>query len=236
MGDPGDYNWAITQEQAIGPQIHRIIRERIVCADLLPGTRLSEADLARQYDLSRQPVREAFIKLADEGLLEIRPQRGTYVRKISVPAVLDARFVREAIEADIARFVATSPDPAMIARLHELIKLQREVAHGEARWFLALDHDFHRCLAEAAGKTYAWKIVEDVRAQLDRVRYLSYFQFSMDDIIEQHVSIVSAIESRNPDAASAAMRQHLREILHTLPDIARSRSELFDNADSALST
>ncbi|MFH1804728.1 MAG: GntR family transcriptional regulator [Pseudomonadota bacterium] len=236
MGDPGDYNWAITQEQAIGPQIHRIIRERIVCADLLPGTRLSEADLARQYDLSRQPVREAFIKLADEGLLEIRPQRGTYVRKISVPAVLDARFVREAIEADIARFVATAPDPAMIARLHALIKLQREVAHGEARWFLALDHDFHRCLAEAAGKTYAWKIVEDVRAQLDRVRYLSYFQFSMDDIIEQHVSIVSAIESRNPDAASEAMRQHLREILHTLPDIARSRSELFDNADSALST
>lgn len=104
---------------------------------------------------------------------------------------------------------------------------------GDAQSFLKLDHDFHRCLAEAAGKTYAWKIVEDVRAQLDRVRYLSYFQFPMDEIIDQHVQIVSAISSRDPETASAAMREHLREILHTLPDISCSRSELFDDANPA---
>ena len=226
MGDPEQNDWEITHDQAVGPQIHRIIRERIVCTDLLPGVRLSEAELAKHYNVSRQPVREAFIKLADEGLLEVRPQRGTYVRKISVAAVLDARFVREAIEADIARFVA---------RLEQLFTDQRKAMEGDARAFLKLDHDFHRCLAEAAGKTYAWKVVEDVRAQLDRVRYLSYFQFPMNEIIEQHIRIVSAITSRDPEAASAAMREHLREILHTLPDIARSRTELFDNANSTLS-
>ena len=103
MGDPEQKDWEITQDQAVGPQIHRIIRERIVCTDLLPGVRLSEAELAKHFNVSRQPVREAFIKLADEGLLEVRPQRGTYVRKISVAAVLDARFVREAVVRTLLR-------------------------------------------------------------------------------------------------------------------------------------
>ncbi|MCC9621416.1 GntR family transcriptional regulator [Thalassospira sp. MA62] len=234
MDNPQLKDWEISQDQAVGPQIHRIIREWIVCTDLLPGARLSEAELAKHFNVSRQPIREAFIKLADQGLLEVRPQRGTYVRKISVAAVLDARFVREAIEADIAGFVAKEPDSDFIARLEQLIIDQRKAMEGDAQWFLKLDHDFHRCLAEAAGKTYAWKVVEDVRAQLDRVRYLSYFQFPMDEIIEQHVRIVSAIANRDCEAASVAMREHLREILHALPDIARSRSELFDDASSAL--
>ncbi|WP_412778313.1 GntR family transcriptional regulator [Thalassospira lucentensis] len=233
MADPEQNDWEITHDLAVGPQIHRIIRERIVCTDLLPGVRLSEAELAKHFNVSRQPIREAFIKLADEGLLEVRPQRGTYVRKISVAAVLDARFVREAIEADIARFVAKEPNDRFLTRLEQLIIDQKKVMKGDAQSFLKLDHDFHRCLAEAAGKTYAWKIVEDVRAQLDRVRYLSYFQFPMDEIIDQHVQIVSAISSRDPETASAAMREHLREILHTLPDISCSRSELFDDANPA---
>lgn len=235
MGAPQQNDWEITNDLAVGPQIHRIIRERIVCTDLLPGMRLSEAELAKHYNVSRQPVREAFIKLADQGLLEVRPQRGTYVRKISVAAVLDARFVREAIESDIASFVATAPDDRFLSHLGQLITDQKKAMKDDANSFLKLDHDFHRCLAEAAGKTYAWKIVEDVRAQLDRVRYLSYFQFPMDEIIDQHVRIVSAITSKNPEAASEAMREHLREILHTLPDISRSRSELFDDVNFASS-
>lgn len=236
MNSPVQTDWEITQDQAVGPQIHRILRERIVCTDLIPGTRLSEAELAKTYNVSRQPVREAFIKLADQGLLEVRPQRGTYVRKISVADVLDARFVREAIESDIAAFVARTPDETLIARLDHLIRLQRDAEKNDARAFLKLDHEFHRCLAEAAGKTYAWKIVEDVRAQLDRVRYLSYFQFPMNEIIDQHVEIVSAITKHDPETASAAMREHLREILHSLPDIARSRKELFDDAETASSS
>ncbi|OSQ35956.1 GntR family transcriptional regulator [Thalassospira mesophila] len=235
MIDPGENNWSVSPDQAVGPQIHRIIRERIVCADLLPGVRISEAELARSYDVSRQPVREAFIKLADEGLLEIRPQRGTYVRKISVSSVLDARFVREAIEADIASYVASNPADGAIDRLRELIAAQRSAMKNDAKSFLSLDHDFHRCLAESAGKTYAWKVVEDVRAQLDRVRFLSYFQFSMEDIVAQHEAILTAIEAGDAQQAGAAMRRHTREILLTLPDIAKSRSELFDNADPVLS-
>ena len=88
-------------------QMHALLRRRIVTGDLRPGMRLSEQDIADQYDLSRQPVREAFIRLAAEGLLEVRPQRGTFVTRINMDWVLDTRFIREATEADIAAYART---------------------------------------------------------------------------------------------------------------------------------
>ncbi|RVI35555.1 GntR family transcriptional regulator, partial [Sinorhizobium meliloti] len=92
--------------EAVGPQVYRILREQIIQAELAPGARISEAEIARSLSISRQPVREAFIKLAEEGLVQVLPQRGTYVTRISTASVMDVRFVREAIEADIVRQVA----------------------------------------------------------------------------------------------------------------------------------
>ncbi len=102
---------------AVGPQLHRLLRERIVRNDIEPGARLSEAEIAAAYAVSRQPVREAFIKLAEEGLVEVRPQRGTFVRKIGIASVMDARFVREAVEADIVRMLAKSATDGVVEAL-----------------------------------------------------------------------------------------------------------------------
>src|SRR5690606_41732276 len=101
MLDLKQQDWTVDQSASLTPQLYRILRERIISADLIPGSRISESEIARSYSLSRQPVREAFIKLAEDGLVEIRPQRGTLVRKITPEAVMDARFVREAIETDL---------------------------------------------------------------------------------------------------------------------------------------
>ncbi|MFP1633630.1 GntR family transcriptional regulator [Zhengella sp. ZM62] len=217
---------------AVGPQVYRLVRERIIRGDLEPGTRISESEIAGGYDVSRQPVREAFIKLAEEGLLEIRPQRGTFVRKIAIPSVMDARFVREAIEADIVRLLAQSSVPGLEEELRGLLAAQaKAAAAGEWLRFVELDERFHRVLASGAGKTYAWNVVESVKAQMDRVRHLSAQRFPMDKLIEQHTAIVDGIAGHNPDAAERAMRAHLREILNDLPAIAGSRPEFFEDAD-----
>ena len=82
--------WSLDPATPITRQISRILRERIIQNDLKPGDRLSESEVARIYDVSRQPVREAFIRLADQGLLAVLPQRGTIVSRIGYAAVLDA--------------------------------------------------------------------------------------------------------------------------------------------------
>ena len=163
----------------VGAQVYALLRERIINMTLLPGQRISEAEIANSLETSRQPVREAFIKLSDDGLLEVRPQRGTYVRRISLQAVKDARFVREAIEADIVRLVAELSDAALIADLRDQLTEQAAVGENETASFMRLDERFHETLATAAGKPFAWSVIRDIKFQMDRVRYLSAQQFPL---------------------------------------------------------
>ena len=216
---------------AVGPQIYRLLRERIIRNDLEPGGRISESEIAAEYAVSRQPVREAFIKLAEEGLVEVRPQRGTFVRKIATSAVMDARFVREAIEADIIKQLAAARVPGLDAELQAQLADQAAVAGRDPVRFIELDERFHRTLAEAAGKTYAWNVVESVKSQMDRVRHLSARRFPMEKLVSQHKAIVDAIVKCDPVAGEAAMRSHLREILNDLPAIAAGKPEFFDDGD-----
>ncbi|RCS25334.1 GntR family transcriptional regulator [Phyllobacterium salinisoli] len=216
-------------EKAVGPQLWHAIREWILRGELLPGARLSEVDLANVFGVSRQPVREAFIKLAEESLLEIRPQRGTYVSRIRIDAVTSARFVREAVEADIVRLVAAQPSDELIHDLERLLDEQRLVAEGpEPQGFLALDEQFHRRLAEAAGQGPGWEILQPLKTQMDRMRYLNARHFPRDRLITQHADVVSAIRERDPDAAEAAMRGHLRQILDDLPVMAAALPDFFE--------
>ena len=215
--------------EAVGPQVYRILRERSIQAELLPGERLSESDAAKSLSVSRQPVREAFIKLSEEGLVQVLPQRGTFVTKISVASVMDVRFVREAIEADIVRHVAESHAPETIAELRRQLHEQSKVPHDDRAAFLKLDELFHRTLAAAAGKVYAWSVIESVKAQMDRVRFLSVDDMHVGKLIEQHERIVDGIAAGDKAAAEQAIRLHLREILTSLTEIARFRAELFDD-------
>lgn len=223
--------WAVDHLTAITPQVTRILRERIIRIDLTPGDRISEAEVAQQYGVSRQPVREAFIKLAEEGLLEVRPQRGTFVTRIGYFGVLDARFLREAIEADIAKIVASAPDSAVVASLRRQLDRQEAVGGHNPAEFIGLDDKFHRSLAEAAGKAGAWKQIEGLKSQMDRVRYLSLGCFRVDTLVAQHRAVVDRIEAGDIPGTNSAIRHHLREVLKDLPQIVQSNRKFFDLPD-----
>ena len=217
----------------VAPQIHAILRQQIIRNQLTPGSRMSEAEWATAFAVSRQPVREAFIKLANEGLLDILPNRGSFVKKISPAAVMDARFVREAIEADIVRLVAEDHDAAVDRELANQIEHQkRAVETDDPDSFIALDELFHQTLAEAARKLGAWAVIQSQKAQMDRVRYLSLVEHNTAKLLEQHGAIVSAIAAHDASAAESAMRSHLRRILKDLPEIAQEKPELFEPGDA----
>jgi len=212
---------------SISNQIHQRLRDEIVQAVLTPGMALSEAEIATRYQVSRQPVREAFIRLAQEDLVEIRPQRGTYVRRIAASSVLDAHFVRDAIEAAIVRDAAAKAGQADVEVLYAQIDCQVS-AHTNAE-FLAFDEALHEGIARVAGHLPAWRVVNQVKAQMDRVRYLSYGEVSpIDKLVQQHRAIVDAIAAHDEEAAQIAVLRHTAEILRQLPELVERYPEMFE--------
>jgi GntR family transcriptional regulator, rspAB operon transcriptional repressor len=228
-------SFAVRPAEAIAPQVFRALRSAIVTLQLKPGQLLSETEIAQRFCVSRQPVREAFIKLAEAGLVEVRPQRGTFVIPITARDVLNARFIREAIEVAVVGELAERTTPMVIGALRRLISEQRRAAFNDD-WpaFLASDEAFHKMLAESAGHAHAWRMLESIKAQMDRVRYLSFSGASpFPLLIRQHAAIVEALSRGKRAAAEAAMRQHLREILTALPAIAAEHPALFEASEAA---
>lgn len=221
----------LNQRDAVVPQIYGLLRQAIVTAKLVPGQSLSEKDMAERLGVSRQPVREAFIKLADAGLVEIRPQRGTFVMKISARSVENSRFVREAIEVAILDEAVGRLSPQFLALQRDVIARQRQAAeNADFEAFFALDEAFHRGFTEAVGRGHAWKIIEGDKAQWDRVRFLTLPKASpMQHLASQHETILDAVEQGRLDDAKAAMRVHLREALKTLDVVVAEYPELFED-------
>lgn len=218
--------------QAVGPQLRTILRSRIIRNDLKPSCSVSETGLAKTYNVSRQPVREALITLLNEGLVEIRPQRGTFVKRIDLESVLNGRFVREAVEADIIRIIAKNPDKTLLASLRKQLTEQRKCKTGSADKFIELDEQFHRTLADAAGMHKVWDFLEATKSQMDRVRFLTFEDFPTQTLVEQHQLIVDCIDDAAPGRAQTVMRNHLREILRVLPQLLERYPEYFDHVEA----
>lgn len=211
-------------------RLERDLRRAIVELRIRPGARLSEQEIASRYGVSRQPVREALIGLAKTRLVEIYPQRGTVVARISVQKMMEARFVREAIEVAVVRRACEVFHPQHRARLDDLLERQAEAARRDDRLaFHRPDELFHMTLAQGAGCELAWDAIVDIKAHMDRVCHLTLDEgSSMSTLVAQHRAIIDAIDRREPAAAEAALRSHLTEILKALPIVEARHADLFE--------
>lgn len=211
-------------------RIFEALSQEIIRLELLPGTRLSEVEVSRKFSVSRQPVREAFIKLEDAHLVEIRPQRGSFVKLISQREVFDVRFIREAIEIAFVEKAIKNATAADFAMLDDIIAQQKKIPEHEHEAFLKLDDAFHRQIAEIAGCESAWSVLSRLKVQMDRVRFLSFPNTSpMHILIRQHEDIVSEMKNASIPGAVAAMKMHMEEILISLPKIAAENPSLFSD-------
>lgn len=194
--------------------IHAKLRHELVTLRLPPATRLSENELALRFGTSRAPVREALIRLADEGFIDILPQRGSFVSRISIGAMRRARFVREAIEISVVRQAATNGLSKAVRSDIDRAIANQIAARDDAEKFTLADDAFHRSLVEGIGIAQLWSVLEREKAQFDRVRFLSLPHTTpVEVLVEQHKAIVSAIDARKPDAAADAMHAHMSEVL-----------------------
>jgi len=208
--------------------VFEALYDAIVSFQLTPGTKMSEAEVAKQMDVSRQPVRDAFFRLSELGFLLIRPQRATLVTKISVSAVQQAAFVRTALELACLKDAIAQLDAEGEARLDRIMDAQADAVKAQdSTKFHELDDALHQTLCQIGGRSYVWSLIKEQKAHMDRVRFLS-LPFSSPDAYEDHKVIHQAIIDRSQDRAKDLMRTHLSRIFALLEQTRKENGAYFE--------
>lgn len=209
------------------------LHSQIILLELSPGTKMSEVEVAKALGVSRQPVRDAFYRLSKLGFLSIRPQRATLVSHISSTAVLQARFIRNAIEAETVRTACRVLTPEDFSGLDAVLDAQNKaVKAGDPVSFHQLDDQFHREICERAGLAFTWDIIREYKAHMDRVRFLS-LAFASNDAFNDHIEVMEAIRARDEERAMKHMRIHLSRIKEQIIRIRADHVQYFADESDA---
>lgn len=206
------------------------LHAEIVSLRLLPGDKISEADVASQFGVSRQPVRDAFSRLANQDLLLIRPQRATEVKRFSAREIEKSRFVRAAIETEVLRRAAKLCDADGAAMLDAAIKTQDEaLAERKIDAFSSLDYEFHRTLCVIAQADFAFEVIMEEKAKVDRLCQLGLSKESrMPELIEDHRKIAEAVKAHDVDTAVEVGMFHLARLDETIVMISATNANYFE--------
>ncbi|MRV70315.1 FCD domain-containing protein [Duganella sp. FT92W] len=214
-----------TFDLAKGPsastQIYDYLRAKIVSLEFTPGTVLPRPELARFFNVSVTPVRDALLRLEEEGLVDIFPQHATRVREVDLDSARHAQFLRLALELEVARTLASQEDSSVPARLRQLVETQRSCwARKDVEGFIAADQEFHRHLFTAANAERLWHTLRARSGNMDRLRRLHLpLNNKAESVLRQHAELVDAIEQRDPALAEDRVRRHLGGTLSQLNDL-----------------
>lgn len=204
--------------------------DAIVSLELLPGTKLSEADIARRFGVSRQPVRDAFNKLEAQDLLLIRPQKATQVRGFSMERIAHARFVRLAVELEVIRSACDVWEQSHSDQIAANLAAQKRVVEqGIAEEFHRLDYEFHKLICALGGHPLAFTTIQECKKKIDRLCVLSLGrQSEAATLYGDHRALAEALADRNLDAASAIVREHLGRLDDTITQIHAKHMDYFE--------
>lgn len=192
-------------------RVQEALSQSILNGDLGSGSALSVPDIARQLNVSRSPVREAVLALVAKGLAVEHPRRGVVVTTIEPEDLMAIHEVREFLESCAARYCASRIDDAGIASLREVMLAQeRAVDEHKAEGYFRSNADLHRLIAEHSGNSRLVAIMQPLENQMRIALHRVSADIShMRRGYSEHLRIVDAITSHDPDGAETAMRQHI---------------------------
>ena len=225
-------NIKIDRGQRTPEQVFQQLRDLIVKLKLKPGDRLSEQDMAKTFGVSRTPVREAVIQLANLGLVKVLPQRGTFVSKLRQDLLYEAVFIREALEEAVISAMAQNPDKTVIDAAQKLINQQKKAAKAKDVFeFKVLDDQFHMNFADATGFMRVGSMIEAEKSHMDRLRYLGLAEVrgEFTGVIAQHQSILDAVAAGDRKAAVAHTQEHIQRIVTVINLTREAHPDYFDD-------
>lgn len=204
--------------RTIADRIYAELRRDLMLLEPEPGSPLDMKVLAERLGVSRSPVREALLRLAGEGLVDIMPQRGTFVSRIDSDRAREERFFRESLEIPaLGLFVGEAEEPLFTRCRDDMaaaLETQRLAAgRGDFEAFFASDDDFHQAIFTGAGKRRCWEAVLAMSGHYRRLRFLSLRSRSLPEmLLQDHGELFRFISERNEEGSLSAIRRHLARL------------------------
>lgn len=221
------------QNGSAAGRVYAGLRARIVSLDLLPDTVLSRTGIAKEYSVSQSPVREAILKLEQEGLVISFPQSKTLVTKINVAHARETQFLRLSIELEVVKTLIELQDPDLLLPASRVLRMQKMAGEdSDISEFSALDRLFHLSLYQAVGVASLWHMISGRSGHIDRLRTLNLPDpGKISAVLNSHEGILSAIAKHDSQEVEAQTREHLSGTLASLPAIINAYPEYFGEAD-----
>ncbi len=210
-------------------QIYQGLREAIISGSFRPNEAISENRVCGMFNVSRSPVRIALTRLAEDNLIDIFPQRGSFVSPIILQKVREGHFARVALELAVLSEATRHWTDKASSEAKKAIKLQQQFARSGDLWrFHTADELFHRNFAETARLDGIWATISSVKTHLDRVRHLANpVKGHMEKVIAEHKAVVRHLDGGDAAGAVEAMRQHLDSLHMTIDRLKSAHSADF---------
>jgi GntR family transcriptional regulator, rspAB operon transcriptional repressor len=210
--------------------VYEDLRSAIIGLALKPGARIDKGEICERLHVSRQPLAEAIARLAEERLVDVEPQKGTFVARIRLSDVAEAAFVRRALEIAMVEAIAPDIDDTTLNRLDRILGYQAAAVKAkDAEEFYVLDVRFHTMLFDRLAMRRVAEVVETSRAQLERTRRLLLPTPGRNqNTLREHRAIFAALRLRDAVKAAEAMGEHLDEVMAELKRFAAGHPDLFE--------
>jgi len=209
--------------------VYTTLKQKIIDLQLKPNAKMSEQDIADELEVSRTPVREAFLKLSQENLVKIYPQKGTVISEIDLELVEEGRFVRENIERAIVREACEKFAEEQLFQMETNITMQNLcLKKGSYHRLLELDNEFHQLLFAGCNKLRTWQMIQNLNSHFDRLRTLRLASNpDWDIVVSQHERIFHHISLKEPDQAEALIVEHLKLVNYEKEEIKQDYPNYF---------
>jgi DNA-binding GntR family transcriptional regulator len=213
----------------LADRVYTALKSAIMTMEFAPGAFIRKSAICDRFGLSRSPVADALAKLSVEGLVDIVPQSGTRVARLSMQAVREDVFLRETLEVAAASHAARHRDASVVSRLSRNIEMQKLlVADGDIDEFMRTDIAFHETIMATTNVSRLPGVVRTVSPSVDRARKLLMPEPGrMADTVDEHVTVANAIRDQDETGAAQAMRYHVRQVLARLEPLEAARPDLF---------
>ena len=215
---------------SLGQRVYQTLRQAILSLEYRPGEVLRKPEICEALGVSRSPVADAVARLQTEGLVDVVPQAGTFVARFSMQEIREGAFLREAIEVAAIERVALIITDEQLTLLRRNLTVQAAlIADGDIPGYYAMDAAMHELLLSFTGFPRLAQVSETAWAHVNRARQLVLpVPGRIEATLAEHQAILAALETRDPEAARAAVRGHLRQLISYLEPLERDRPDLFN--------